>query len=271
VPAYICRTCGVQYPESGEPQAECVICLDERQYIGWGGQQWTTLERMREEGHQNRIQSAATGLEGIDTRPRFAIGQRALLVRTDAGNMLWDCISYIDDETTARVRELGGIAAISVSHPHFYGVMVEWSRAFGAPIYLPEADRQWVVRDEGAVRWYTGSVEPVPGLTLVQCGGHFEGSAVLHWAAGADGKGALLTGDSISVAQDRRWVTFMRSYPNYIPMSPSMVRSIVAAVEPCAFDAIYGGWWGSEVRGGAKDAVRRSAERYIEWAEHGVR
>ena len=83
----------------------------------------------------------------------------------------------------------------------------------------------------------------LPGLTLVRCGGHFTSSTVLHWADGAEGRGALLTGDTIAVALDRRYVTFMRSYPNLIPLSAAAVRRIVAAVEPFAFDRIYGGWW----------------------------
>jgi glyoxylase-like metal-dependent hydrolase (beta-lactamase superfamily II) len=102
-------------------------------------------------------------------------------------------------------------------------------------------------------------------VTVVQVGGHFEGSTVLHWSDGADGRGALFTGDSIAVTQDRRWVTFMRSYPNYIPLPAETVQGIVAAVEPYEFDRIYGCWPGSEVRTGAKDAVRRSAERYVRW------
>jgi hypothetical protein len=106
-------------------------------------------------------------------------------------------------------------------------------------------------------------VEPLPGVTLVQCGGHFDGSAVLHWAAGAEGRGALLTGDSISVVADRSWVTFMRSYPNYIPLPATAVRGIVEAVRPYSFDRVYGGWWQNDIRGGAKEAVERSAERYI--------
>src|SRR6266849_11193792 len=51
-------------------------------------------------------------------------------------------------------------------------------------------------------------------VALVHCGGHFEGGTVLHWPGGANGKGALLTGDLITVVQDRRYVSFMRSYPN---------------------------------------------------------
>jgi hypothetical protein len=261
---YICMTCGVQHAESAAEPDRCAICEDERQYVGWAGQRWTTLAGMMSAGHRNRFQEAEPGLTSIDTRPRFAIGQRALLVQTEGGNFLWDCISYIDEETIEAVKSLGGVQGLSASHPHFYGAIVEWSHAFGnAPLYLPSADREWVMRPDAAVRWYEGSHEAWPGLTLIQCGGHFEGSAVLHWAGGAGGRGALLTGDTISVAADRRYVTFMRSYPNYIPLSVASVRGVVEAVRPYAFERIYGGWWGTEVVEGGKEAIERSAERYI--------
>ena len=81
-------------------------------------------------------------------------------------------------------------------------------------------------------------------------------------ATGAEGKGALLAGDILQVAQDRRWVSFMYSYPNYIPLPPSEVDRIVAAVDPFDFDRIYGAWWDRNVASDAKAAVSRSAERY---------
>lgn len=265
--AFICKTCGVQHAESGgNPPERCIICEDERQYIGRGGQTWTTLAELRAQGLSNRFTTTAPGLTSIDTRPHFGIGQRALLVQTEHGNFLWDCMSFIDDETVARVNELGGLQGISVSHPHFYGIMIEWSHAFdGAPVYVPEADREWVVRLDPAVRFYEGAHEAWPGLSLIQVGGHFEGSGVLHWAGGADGLGALLTGDSISVAADRRFVTFMRSYPNYIPLPEAAIRQVLDAVEPFEFEHVYGGWLGNDILEDGKGAVRRSAERYIAW------
>jgi glyoxylase-like metal-dependent hydrolase (beta-lactamase superfamily II) len=270
---YICLTCGVQHAAAGDdPPQRCIICEDERQYIGWGGQQWTTLEALKEAGHANRVQevNGEPGLWSIDTRPRFAIGQRALLVQTSAGNFLWDCITMLDDQTVERVNELGGIAGISVSHPHFYGTMIEWSHAFGnAPVYIPKADAEWVVRPDSVVTHYQGTREVLPGVTLVQVGGHFEGSAVLHWQQGAEGRGALFTGDSISVTADRDWVTFMRSYPNYIPVGPDALDGILAALEPFEFDRIHGGWWELTVEKDAKAAVRRSAERYRKWISGG--
>ena len=266
-PAFICKTCGVQHAPSDKPPALCLICNDERQYVGWEGQQWTTLAEMQAAGYKDRLREVEDepGLWSIDTRPRFAIGQRALLIQTSDGNFLWDSISYLDNETVQQINDLGGLHGLSTSHPHFYGAMIEWSHAFGSiPVYVPKADEKWLARPDLAVRLYEGSVEPLPGLTLVQCGGHFDGSAVLHWAAGAGGSGALLTGDSISVVADRRWVSFMRSYPNYIPLPAEDVQGIVDAVSPYAFDRVYGGWWQNDIRSGGKNAVERSSERYMQ-------
>jgi glyoxylase-like metal-dependent hydrolase (beta-lactamase superfamily II) len=148
--------------------------------------------------------------------------------------------------------------------------MVEWSRALGdIPIYLHEADRQWVLRDDRAiVYWGGGSLEVAPGISLIHCGGHFAGSTVLHWAEGADGLGALLTGDSIMVAQDRRTVSFMYSYPNLIPLDGAAVERIVEAVAPFEFEQIYGGWTGKNVLEAAGPALRYSARRYLRAIGH---
>jgi glyoxylase-like metal-dependent hydrolase (beta-lactamase superfamily II) len=117
--------------------------------------------------------------------------------------------------------------------------------------------------DPTFVFWEGAAFPLMDGLTLIRCGGHFPGSTVLHWQAGADGKGALLTGDTMQVAQDRRFVSFMYSYPNMIPLNAKKVQRIVEAVEPYAFDRLYGGWWDLIVKSDAKAAVKRSAERYI--------
>ena len=254
-------TCGVQFAPSSAPPTRCDVCEDERQYVGWSGQQWGTLDELQGT-HVNEIRDDL-GLTGIGTRPSFAIGQRALLVRSPAGNVLWDCITLLDDATAASVRELGGVRAIAISHPHYYSSMVEWSRCFNAPIYLHAADRHWVMRPDDAIQFWSEDIKALwDGMTLIRAGGHFEGGAVLHLPAGAEGKGALLAGDILQVAQDRRWVSFMYSYPNYIPLPPSEVDRIVAAVDPFDFDRIYGAWWDRNVASDAKAAVRRSAERY---------
>ncbi|HET9222146.1 MAG TPA: MBL fold metallo-hydrolase [Roseiflexaceae bacterium] len=260
---YICITCGTQYPASSGAPAHCAICEDDRQYINRDGQQWTTLAEMRAR-HRNLFEEVDSHLTGVRSDPVFAIGQQAHLIQTPSGNLLWDCVSFIDDATVAEVRRRGGIAAIAISHPHFYSSMIEWSRAFDAPIYLHALNQPWVMRPDDTVEFWEGDArEVLPGLTVVRCGGHFPGSSVLHWPGGAGGRGALFTGDTINVVADRRYVSFMYSYPNQIPLNARTVRGIVAAVEPYAFDCIYGSWSGNIVAEDAKAAVHRSAERYI--------
>ncbi len=267
---FICRTCGTQFPASQQPPEHCPICEDERQYVGLQGQQWTTLQALQED-HHNIIRTVEPGLSGIGTSPSFAIGQRALLVQTPNGNVLWDCITLLDEATITMVKALGGISAIAISHPHYYSSMVAWSQAFNAPIYLHAADREWVMRPDPAIRFWEGETHTLGGdLTLVRCGGHFAGGTVLHWPGGAEGRGVLLTGDIINVVQDRRFVSFMYSFPNLIPLSPAAVRRIVQAVEPYTYDRIYSAWWEKVTFENAKQAVRRSAERYIAAIEQEV-
>ena len=200
--AWICATCGVQYPDTDQPPARCPICEDERQYVGWGGQRWTTMAELAARARGGGPRGGA-GPVRRGRRAAFAIGQRALLVRTPHGNVLWDCVSLLDDAGRARIAELGGIAAICMSHPHFYGVNVEFADAFDARIFIPRADQQWIQRPSPRIELFDDEAEPVPGLTLARIGGHFDGAAVLHWPAGAEGRGALLTGDTITVVQDR--------------------------------------------------------------------
>jgi hypothetical protein len=262
--AYVCVTCAVQHAPTDGPPARCAICDDERQYVRQGGQAWTTLDELARE-HRVELREIDRDIWGVGVSPSLGIGQRALLVRTPQGNVLWDCIGFIDDDAVRAIRVMGGVAAIAVSHPHFYGAIVEWSRAFGASIYLPSADREHVQYPDDRIVWWKGRRELVPGVTVVQCGGHFDGSAVLHWYAGAEGRGALLVGDTITVVPDVRFVSFMRSYPNHIPLPADAVRRIVERVRPLAFTRIYGGWWDRVVREEGHAAVARSAERYLRW------
>jgi glyoxylase-like metal-dependent hydrolase (beta-lactamase superfamily II) len=260
---YICTTCGTQFAETDKPPAKCNVCTDERQYVGWHGQQWTTLDELRQ-SHRNVVRLEELGLYGIGMEPSFAIGQRALLVTHADGNILWDCIPLIDDGLIEMIRGIGGISAIAISHPHYYTSMVEWARTFDCPIYLHAADRQWVMRPDVAIEFWDGETNVIGhGLKLIRCGGHFDGGTVLHWPDGADGKGVILSGDILQVVQDRRWVSFMYSYPNLIPLPASTVRQIVESVEPFHFDRICGAWWNKVVVTDAKAAVKRSADRYI--------
>ena len=263
MPNYICVTCGNQYIETREPPAHCLICEDERQYVNPEGQSWTTLDGLEREHHYVMI-SLEPGLTEIVTEPKFAIGQRALLVQAPKGNVLWDCVSLIDDSTVAAVEALGGISSLAMSHPHMYGSMVEWSHAFGnAPIHLHAANERWVMRPDPVIKFWEGETHGLDqGVTLHRCGGHFTGSTVLLWPEGAEGLGVLLSSDTMHVAKDRRHVSFMYSYPNYIPLSGSVVDSITDKIAPLKFDRIYSHFSGLVLTKNAKLAVQRSAERY---------
>lgn len=264
MPKYICATCGVQYADSALPPERCTVCEDERQYVPREGQRWTTLNELQV-SHRNQLDVEGPELISISSEPRFAIGQRALHVRSSGGNVLWDSLSLVDDRSVGAVQALGGVTAVAVSHPHYYASMVEWSRALGdVPVYVHAADGDWVMRPHPAIVFWHGETHQLsPGLTLIRCGGHFPGATVLHWAGGANGKGALLSGDVIQVCPDRKTVSFMYSFPNYIPLNPSAVRRIVDAVEPFPFEQIYGAWFGQNILKDAKQVLRRSADRYI--------
>jgi glyoxylase-like metal-dependent hydrolase (beta-lactamase superfamily II) len=264
----ICTTCGTQFAAADALPAHCPICDDSRQYVPPSGQSWTTLEQLQRT-HRNSFRRLEPHLLGIGTAPDFAIGQRALLVQSPEGNVLWDCISLIDEATIDLLNGLGGVAAVAISHPHYYTTMVEWSRAFGgAPVYLHEADRRWVQRPDPAIAFWNGETQRIAGgLTLIRCGGHFAGGSVLHWPDGAGRRGALLAGDILQVTMDRKYVSFMRSYPNMWPLSRRAVEAIVAAVAPFAFDRVYGAWWDRHIDSDAHAAVLRSLERYVSGLE----
>jgi hypothetical protein len=263
---FICVQCGTQFAETPTPPPSCPICEDERQFVRHEGQQWTTLKRLAADYH-NRLEEEAPQLLGIGTEPEFAIGQRALLVQSPGGNLLWDCISLLDEQTVAEVEARGGIRAIAISHPHFYSGMVEWADRFDAQIFLHAQDRQWVMRNSPRIQFWDGTTQSLwDDLTLINCGGHFEGGTVLHWPAASRGRGsngALLTSDILTVVQDRRYVSFMRSYPNLIPLRPAAIHRITEILNPFAFDQIYGGWWGANVLSDAKAAVAHSTARYL--------
>ena len=264
MPNFICTTCGTQYAESEQPPTACTICEEPRQYVRKTGQQWTTLEKLRLT-NRNSLKFKEPGLIGIGMDPHFAIGQRALFLRTPKANVLWDCLSLLDDAVVEALKAWGGVSAIAISHPHYYSSMVEWSRAFGGvPTYLHAADRQWVMRPDKAIVFWEGETRTLAeGLTLIRCGGHFDGGTVLHWAAGAGGRGALLSGDILQVCADRKFVSFMYSFPNYIPLPAEAVRRAVRAVAPFRYDRLYGAWWDSTIAADAREVVKRSEARYL--------
>jgi hypothetical protein len=266
-----CATCGIEYADSPEPPASCPICSDDRQYLPPGGQRWTTQDEIRVD-RSAAFSELEPGLLGITITPSFGIGQRPLLLKTEVGNLLWEPSGFIDDALVDRIEREGGLAAIAASHPHLTGASVSLSHRFGrVPVFWANDDRRWIQRPDPVISLWSGTREVLPGVTLVQCGGHFAGSAVLHWAEGAEGRGAILTGDTIRPNTDRHTVSFMRSYPNLIPLPPRSINKIVAALEPFGFDRIYGGFDGQLIAGNGKESVRFSGDRYIRWLSDEIR
>ena len=257
---FLCVTCGVQFAERETPPDHCPICADERQYVRWGGQKWTTPAEVAA-GHKLIMKDDA-GVLAFGVEPKFGIGQRALLAETPHGNVLWDCVSMVSDAAIAEIGRRGGLQAIAVSHPHYYSVMADWADAFSVPIYIHADEREWVMQPhDSIVYWHGETLTLNDSLTLIRCGGHFSGAQVLHWKK--PGGNAILAGDVLQVVPTRRHVSFMYSYPNYIPLNAGTVKKIAAAIEPFDFDHIYGAWWETNIIGGAKEAMKVSVDRYL--------
>ncbi|SDF27952.1 Metallo-beta-lactamase superfamily protein [Cellulosimicrobium cellulans] len=259
---WICRTCAVEHAER---PAVCAICADERQWVPATGQAWTTLAELAAVGERLVLEELEPDLFGLTSSPSVGIGQQAKIVRTPAGTLLWDPPGYVDDAAVEQVRALGPVVAIAASHPHMFGVQVEWSRALGdVPVLVAEADAHWVARPDRVIETWTGEREVLPGVVLSQPGGHFPGSAVVHWAAGADGRGVLLSGDTIFANPDRTSVSFMRSYPNRIPLSAAVVLRVAERVARRPFERLYNNFEGV-IPTDARAVVLRSAQRHAAW------
>ncbi|OFD57652.1 hypothetical protein BWGOE6_34170 [Bacillus mycoides] len=265
---FVCTTCGVQYAASVEEPISCLICDEERQYINPKGQSWTTLENLQtSDTYKNEMIEEENGLYSITTKPEFAIGQTAFVVKTESYRLLWDCITYLDETTVEQIKEWGGLDAIALSHPHYYSTQVEWAETFDVPIYIHEDDQEWVMRPSSRIIYWTGeSLRLADGITVHRLGGHFSGGSVLHWEEGNDGKGILLTGDIIQVVADQQWVSFMYSYPNLIPLPARKVEEMANRVKPLQFNRLYNAF-NRVVKENANEAVERSAERYMKAIE----
>ncbi|MBY2910327.1 hypothetical protein [Rhizobium leguminosarum] len=260
---HICTACGTQFDERLKPPPACPICEDDRQFVPASGQAWTDIAALGRT-HDVTWRQEAGGIHSLQVSPDFAIGQRAFLIESPDGNILWDCLSLIDEASINRIGALGGLSAIAISHPHFYTSMMEWSSALGdVPIYIHSDDGEWVQRSGGALNQWKGESVQLGRSTLIRCGGHFPGSSVMYCPWLADGQGALFAGDTMQVTLDRKYVSFMRSYPNLIPLGPEAVRRIGEAVRPYRFEAVYGGFSGRTIEREGSRIVDQSMTRYL--------
>jgi glyoxylase-like metal-dependent hydrolase (beta-lactamase superfamily II) len=259
---WLCRTCGVEHSTAS---GVCAICADERQWVPSDGQLWATLDQLIAEGMRSVVWDVEDGLVAIGSAPVFGIGQLGKLVCSDAGNVLWDPSGFVDDGAVAAVVDRGPVIAIVASHPHMFGAQVEWSRRLGGvPVYVNAADADWVMRPDPVIRLWSDTLTLTPTLTVVRVGGHFPGSSVACWTDGADGRGVLLTGDTIFPNPDRRTVGFLRSYPNRLPLSAAVVQRMAATLAPLHFDRIYG-LYTNAIDTDGHEVVQRSAARHAAW------
>jgi glyoxylase-like metal-dependent hydrolase (beta-lactamase superfamily II) len=261
---FLCTACGVQYAESPIPPTRCIICEDPRQFVPATGQGWTTSAKLGVD-HFNAYRKMAPELFAFSTMPRFGIGQRTFLIITPSGNVLWDCISFLDNATIDIIRLFGGLKAIAVSHPHFYSAMASWGQAFGCRVFVHDADRPWVVDPDSGIEFWSGeSKEVVSGVTMHRLGGHFPGSTILHW----QDRGILFPGDTLLVTPDRKHVAFMWSYPNHVPLPGAEVERIGRRLEALDFESIYSPFWErGEIESNAKEAVAQSILRQLKGPE----
>jgi hypothetical protein len=296
----ICVACGTQYDDPfPDPPKSCKICDDPRQFVPPTGQAWSCLTKLKAQNFKNTwtqdavdkrvwfIQSVPDAfpehLTGVNLGLtsglgplKIGIGQRAIFLQTEHGNILWDLVPFIDDKFIKEVEEKGGLQAIVISHPHFYNTHLDWAAAFNCPVYLASNDREWLARTDDASnprrQFIKNKTETIlPGVTAIKAGGHFPGSLVLHW----DKK--LLLADTIMTApsglffQDSRQegtvaYTFMWSYPNMIPLTPESLLNIWNAITLFDFETTHGGFPGQDIR--RPDLKKQILQSMKLWVRH---
>ncbi|KAI3340161.1 beta-lactamase-like protein [Ustulina deusta] len=261
----VCNTCGTQFPTDDKHKVTtCLICDDPRQYVPPSGQSFVSLDALRSSGRSNVFTPIAADPErlvAINTQPKVAIGQRAILVRTPEGNVLWDCVTLLDNETIAKVKELGGLKAIVISHPHYYSTHLEWARAFDCPVYLAAEDREWLTQQDASRQIFIAEAETrVFGTKVLKLGGHFPGSMVMLFDGRlliADTFFATPSGlgnwdaDAVGAARGRPLgmssFAFMWSYPNMIPLAPDALQHMWAILKKYEFGSTHGAFPGMDI------------------------
>ncbi|MEN7547609.1 MBL fold metallo-hydrolase [Rapidithrix thailandica] len=257
----ICKTCGTRYATGKFDEKYCLVCLDDRQYLKSYGQQWLSYSGLLE-NHTVKIKQLREDIFELKVFPSFAIGQKAHLILTPKGNILWDCIPFLDEATLAFIQSQGGINAIAISHPHYYSLMQEWANAFECPVHLHQADRKWVMDKEKHVHYFSEEKLPLlPGLEVIHTGGHFPGSAVLHYQP-QNHKPSLFIGDTLYLSLDKKHLSAMYSYPNVIPLAPDELFRVFKVINTLTFDSMFGAFSWQNVYEGAKDIFTQSFERY---------
>jgi len=263
----ICATCGTHYPSPGLYDI-CPICNDDRQYIPEGGQRWTSTDELLSR-YSVRTRLLRENVYELEITPSFAIGQRAFLILSPQGNILWDCIPLLNEPIIEFIRAHGGLRAIAFSHPHYYSNMHEWAGVFDCPIYIHQRDEQWMFQKAGRVDLWKGEEKELwDGMRLINVGGHFPGSSILH-VPDLSQEGVVFSGDTMVIAPNKQHIAVMYSYPNRMPLPYSEVQRIKKQVDAIPFDELYSFMRDLNITKNVKEIFARSMERYLSFSGGG--
>ncbi len=257
----ICSTCGTYYVKETAPET-CFICFDERQWVPPNGQSWTKPEDLHRNNSVklNRLQER---LYEIEINPMFAIGQRALLVLSEKGNVLWDCIPLLDELTIEFIKSKGGLKGIAFSHPHFYSNMNDWAEIFNCPIYIHKNDAEHIMQKGKHIQlWEGDEIELWDEMKIICIGGHFAGSSILH-VPFLSKKGAIICGDTLFLSPSKKHFSVVYSSPNRIPLPLSEIHRIKKRFDNIPFDSFYGYVQIQNLNEKVKEILENSFARYI--------
>jgi glyoxylase-like metal-dependent hydrolase (beta-lactamase superfamily II) len=256
----ICITCGTYYPTGQTPEL-CITCLDERQYIPATGQGWTTPEQLTR-NHSIKVKKLQEKLYELEINPIFAIGQRALLVLSENGNVLWDCIPLLDELIIEFIKSKGGLKAIGFSHPHYYSNMNEWAETFDCPIYIHNNDASCIVNKGRHVKlWQGDEIALWNGIRIINIGGHFAGSSILH-VPFLSTEGTIICGDTLFLSPGKKHFSVMYSYPNRMPLPLHEMQRVKKRLDSIPFDAFYGYQNLQNLTENVKEIFTESMKRY---------
>lgn len=258
----ICTACGTQFPNVRNAPEFCPICDDDRQYVPESGQTWTALDELSN-NYSVSIRKINDRLCELKMTPTFAIGQRTLLVLTPGGNILWDCIPLLDEPTIDFINSKGGLKAIAFSHPHFYSTMNDWAEIFDCPVYIHRNDEQWIVYKGSRVSLWSGQEKELrDDIKLINVGGHFPGSSILH-VPFLSSEGVVLCGDTFVISPGKKHVAVMHSYPNKIPLPLNEAQRIKEQMRPLRFDTIHSWIDSQSIYSDAKLILENSLAKYV--------
>ncbi|WP_428740460.1 hypothetical protein [Tenacibaculum sp.] len=256
----LCATCGTAYP-TNMASTTCMICLDERQWVPQNGQIWIPHSELLKT-HSVKLNRIQENFYELIINPKFAIGQRALLVLSEHGNILWDCIPLLDELTIEFIKAKGGLKAIAFSHPHFYSNMNEWADIFDCPILIHKNDAEHImVKEKHLILWEGDELELWDGMKLYLIGGHFAGSSILH-VPHLSKKGAILCGDTLYLSPNKQHFSVVWSSPNRMPLPLSEIRRIQNRFEQITFDTFYGFVSIQNLTKNVKEILKKSFDRY---------